>query len=128
MRTRTTAFAVPNPVSPKLHDPDIALQKRTNVQLHWMVLNIPGTVRELPEGIPADPKLPGGPVQLKTVGNMIGFRGPGAPAAGPHHHHTIELYALDAKVDLGPDATRADVVQAMDGHILGKAVLVPVER
>jgi Raf kinase inhibitor-like YbhB/YbcL family protein len=132
--------AVPNPISPKLewtnvpagtaafvlhmHDPDVALQKTTNDQLHWMVLNIPGTARELAEGIPSDPKLPDGAVQLKNGGNTVGYRGPGAPAAGPHHHYTIELYALDAKVDLGPDATRVEVLKAMDGHILGKAVVV----
>jgi Raf kinase inhibitor-like YbhB/YbcL family protein len=136
--------SVPNPVSPKLewsnvsadtvafvlhmhdphmHDPDVALQKKTNDQLHWMVLNIPGTARELAEGIPTDPKLPDGAVQLKNGGNTVGYRGPGAPAAGPYHHYTIELYALDAKVDPGPDATRADVLNAIDGHIPGKAVL-----
>ena len=47
-----------------------------------------------------------------------------APAVGPHHHYTIELFALDTKLDLGPDATRADVLKAIDGHILGKGVLV----
>ncbi len=50
--------------------------------------------------------------------------GPGAPAAGPDHHYTFELFALDTKLDLGPDATRAEVLKAMEGHILGKAVLV----
>jgi phosphatidylethanolamine-binding protein (PEBP) family uncharacterized protein len=54
----------------------------------------------------------------------VGYRGPGAGAAGPYHHYTFELYALDTKLDLGPDATRADVLKAMDGHILGKAALV----
>jgi phosphatidylethanolamine-binding protein (PEBP) family uncharacterized protein len=49
--------------------------------------------------------------------------GPGAPAAGPYHHYTFELFALDTKLELGPDATRDDVLKAMQGHILGKAVL-----
>ena len=31
---------------------------------------------------------------------------------------------LDTKLDLGPDATRADVLKAMQGHIRQKAVLV----
>jgi phosphatidylethanolamine-binding protein (PEBP) family uncharacterized protein len=43
---------------------------------------------------------------------------------GPHHHYTFELFALDTKLDLGPDATRADVLKAIDGHILGKGVVV----
>jgi phosphatidylethanolamine-binding protein (PEBP) family uncharacterized protein len=38
--------------------------------------------------------------------------------------YTFELFALDTKLDLGPDAARADVLKAMDGHILAKAVLV----
>ena len=50
--------------------------------------------------------------------------GPGAPAAGPYHHYTFELFALDKKLDLGPDATREDVLKAINGHILGKGVLV----
>jgi phosphatidylethanolamine-binding protein (PEBP) family uncharacterized protein len=49
--------------------------------------------------------------------------GPGAPAAGPYHHYTFELFALDTKLDLGPDASRADVMKAIDGHILAKGVL-----
>lgn len=131
--------AVPNPVSPKLdwtnvpegtqafvlhmHDPDVARNKSTEDMLHWMVMNIPGSARELAEGVPADPKLPDGSIQLKNGGNTVGYRGPGAPAVGPVHHYTWELYALDAKLDLTADATRADVMKAMDGHILGKGVL-----
>jgi phosphatidylethanolamine-binding protein (PEBP) family uncharacterized protein len=40
------------------------------------------------------------------------------------HHYTFELYALDTKLDLTADATRDEVLKAMDGHILGKAVLM----
>ena len=49
--------------------------------------------------------------------------GPGAGAAGPYHHYTFELYALDTKLSLTPDATRADVLKAMDGHVIAKAAL-----
>lgn len=148
----TTAFAdgaeipprytqsVPNPISPKLewthvpaktvsfalimYDPDTALQGTTNETLHWLVWNIPGGARELPQGVPAEVKLPDGTMQGKNQGGVVGYRGPGAPAAGPHHHYTWELYALDTRLDLGPDATRASLLEAMNGHILGKGVLV----
>ena len=132
--------SVPNPVSPKLewtnvpsgtvafvlhmHDPEVAMQKSTNDMLHWMVLNIPAEKHELAEGVAADPKLSDGSIQIKNGGNTVGYRGPGAPAQGPHHHYTFELFALDTKLDLGPDATRADVMKAIDGHILGKGVMV----
>jgi Raf kinase inhibitor-like YbhB/YbcL family protein len=107
-----------------LHDPDVALQKKTDDVLHWMIFNIPGTAHELPEGVPANAQTADGAVQAKNLRGGVGFMGPGAPAVGPYHHYTFELFALDTKLDLGPDATRADVLKAMDGHILGKGVLV----
>ena len=131
--------ADPNPVSPKLewtnvpantmtfvlimHDPDVARMRTTEDMLHWLAFNIPGTSRELPEGVPASAQLPDGTIQAKNGGNTVGYRGPGAPAPGPHHHYTWELFALDIKLDLTPDTTRAEVLKAMDTHIVGKAVM-----
>jgi Raf kinase inhibitor-like YbhB/YbcL family protein len=131
--------ADPNPVSPKLewknvppgtvtfallmHDPDVAMGKKTDDVTHWMAFNIPGTATELAGGQSADPKLADGTIQIMNTGRKVGFMGPGAPP-GTYHHYTFELYALDTKLDLGPDATRDQVVAAMQGHILGKGVLV----
>lgn len=128
-----------NPVSPKLewtnvppgtmsfvllmHDPDVAMGKKTDDVTHWMAFNIPGNATSLGGGEPADPKLSDGMIQIVNTGRKVGFMGPGAPA-GPYHHYTFELYALDTKLDLGPDATRDQIVNAMQGHILGKGVLV----
>jgi Raf kinase inhibitor-like YbhB/YbcL family protein len=132
--------AVPDPVSPTLewtnvpsgtvsfvlymHDPEVSRNKTTEDMLHWMMINIPGEAHSLAEGVPANPQLPSGAIQIKNGGGTVGYRGPGAPAAGPYHHYTLVLFALDAKLDLGPDATRADVLKAIDGHILGKGVLM----
>ena len=132
--------ADPNPVSPKLewtnvpagvvsfalimHDPDTAPNKKAEDILHWMAFNIPGSATGLPEGVPATANLPDGTVQAKGFRGMVGFMGPGAGAAGPYHNYTLELYALDTKLDLGLDATRADVLRAMDGHVVTKATLV----
>lgn len=132
--------ADPMPVSPKLewknvpagtqsfalllHDPDAALQKKTDDVTHWMLFNIPGTATELAGSEPAEAKLPDGAVQIKNLRGGVGYMGPGAGAAGPYHHYTFELFALDTKLELGPDATRDQVTAAMQGHILGKGVLV----
>ena len=132
--------ADPNPVSPKLEwtnvppntasfvvmaiDPDTALQKTTEEVVHWLAFNIPGTLRELPEGVPNTAQLPDGTTQVKNRRGTSGYMGMGAGAAGPYHHYTFEIFALDIKLHLGPDTTRADVSKAMDGHILGKGVLV----
>jgi Raf kinase inhibitor-like YbhB/YbcL family protein len=122
----------PGTVSFVLHmrDPDVARNKTTEDQVHWLVWNIPGTATGLPEGVPKGPELPDGSRQISASGPV--YRGPGAPASGPMHHYTFELYALDAKMDVqaGADAweTRTALWKAMQGHILGKAVYVGLFR
>lgn len=106
------------------HDPDEALHGHIEDVLHWLVFNIPGSARELPGSLPPDPTLPDGTIQAKSVRRTPGYMGPGADPPGPYHHYTFEIFALDSKLNLGPDATRADVLKAIDGHILAKAALV----
>ena len=109
-----------------MRDPDVARNRTSEDQVHWVVWNIPGTATGLPEGVPAGATRPDGSQQISASGPV--YRGPGAPAAGPVHHYTFELFALDAKIDVQPGAdaweTRAKVYAAMNGHILGKAVYV----
>ena len=109
-----------------MHDPDVARNKTTDDQVHWLVWNIPGTEKGLPEGMPEGAQLPNGIRQISASGDV--YRGPGAPAAGPMHHYTFEVYALDAKLDVPPAAdaweTRRNLFKAMEGHIIGKAVMV----
>jgi len=109
------------------HDPEPVLQKGLMDVTHWLVWNIPATSTGLPEGVMAAAEAPDGMRQVSLRSN--GYMGPGAPA-GPYHHYTFELYALEIKLDV-PQATSAQaadtrkaVFAAMDGHILGKAVLV----
>jgi Raf kinase inhibitor-like YbhB/YbcL family protein len=113
-----------------MRDPDVARNKTSEDQVHWLVWNIPGTSTGLPEGVPKGEQLPDGSQQISASGPV--YRGPGAPASGPLHHYTFELFALDAKLDVkaGADAweTRAAVYKAMQGHIVGKAVYVGLFR
>ena len=106
-----------------LHDPDTSLNKTTNEVLHWMIFNIPGTARELPEGVPAQAQLPDGSIQALNQGKRWVTWAWARVQPGPYHHYTYELFALDTKLSLGPDATQADVMKAMDGHIVAKGVL-----
>jgi Raf kinase inhibitor-like YbhB/YbcL family protein len=109
-----------------LHDPEPHPQKSIYDVTHWFIYNIPATAKELPEGVPAEAQLPDGARQLKRGAGQnarFGYFGPCAPP-GPPHHYTFELYALDTKLDLAEDATRADAMKALDGHILGAAVFV----
>jgi Raf kinase inhibitor-like YbhB/YbcL family protein len=104
------------------HDPDVAINKKLEDVTHWIAWNIPGTATSLAEAVKADATLADGTVQGKNRGGRVGYMGPGAPANAPEHHYTFELFALDTKLDLGPDASRDDVMKAIDGHILSKAV------
>ena len=109
-----------------MHDPDVARNKTTDTQVHWLVWNIPGTTTALPEGVPHRPESPDGVRQISVSGPY--YRGPAAPASGPVHHYVFELYALDAVLDVpavgqSPALTRAAVMAAMAGHIRGKGVL-----
>ena len=107
-----------------MRDMDVARNKTTDDQAHWVVWNIPATATGLPEGVPKGPKMPNGAYQFSATGQM--YRGPGAGANGPKHHYMFELYALDTVVDVPPAAdafeSRANVMKAIQGHILGKAV------
>jgi Raf kinase inhibitor-like YbhB/YbcL family protein len=107
-----------------MHDMDVVRNKTTDDQAHWVVWNIPATATGLPEGVPKGSQRPDGSYQVSATGPM--YRGPGAGANGPYHHYTFELFALDAKLEVQPAAdafdTRTNVLKAMQGHILAKAV------
>jgi Raf kinase inhibitor-like YbhB/YbcL family protein len=107
-----------------MHDLDLARNKTTDDQAHWVLWNIPASATGLPEGVPKGSQLPDGSYQISATGPM--YRGPGAAANGPLHHYVFELYALDIKLEVKPSAdafeTRANVMKAIQGHILAKAV------
>jgi len=110
-----------------MHDPEPVLNKGSKMDItHWLVWNIPATSTGLPEGM-AQGELPDGTRQISL--RSTGYMGPGA-GPGPYHHYTFELYALDTKLDIPMPQpaqaadTRTAIVNAMDGHVLGKAVLV----
>ena len=107
-----------------MHDMDVARNKTTDDQAHWVVWNIPATATGLPEGVPKGSQRPDGSYQISATGPV--YRGPGAPATGPQHHYMFEIYALDTKLEVQPTAdafeTRTNVLKALQGHILGKAV------
>ena len=48
---------------------------------------------------------------------------PPAPPPGFVHHYNFDLYALDIKLPLETNATRDEIQKAMEGHVIGKAVL-----
>jgi Raf kinase inhibitor-like YbhB/YbcL family protein len=109
-----------------VHDLDGQPRRGVESSLHWMIWNIPIEKGELPEGISPRPELADGTRQSTPrpdTPDNVGFRCFGAQPGNPHHY-VFELFALDQKLDVTTGAKRADVLRAMDGHIVGKAVLV----
>jgi Raf kinase inhibitor-like YbhB/YbcL family protein len=97
-----------------------------SIIVHWVMFNIPATVHSFADGIPIQAQLPDGSIQGNT-GAANGYRGP-SPPAGTTHRYEFTLFALDQAqlistngTTLNSTAIRADVISAMQGHILGVA-------
>ena len=104
----------------------LMLEDHVNTMM-WAVVNIPGNIRSLPEAIPngnSSPKLPAGAWQRSYRTN--GWIG-SAAGATPDGRWTYywRLFPLDKKLDLPVDATREEILAAMEGHLTGnKAVMI----
>lgn len=100
--------------------------------LHWILWNIPPAAASLPESVGSAAELPDGTRQLlfqgRGGGPPNGYRNLCTPPNDPPHHFVFELFALDRRLELPAAPTRAEVEGAIDGHLLGHAVLVGLFR
>jgi len=91
--------------------------------VHWLVYDLPAPSHRLPEGLSGNNQIPGGGRQGINDFSRTGYSGPCPPPGRPHRYF-IRLYALDAKTNLPPAATRKELESAMQGHILAQAELM----
>ncbi len=93
--------------------------------VHWILYNLPARPGSLAEGVEQD-RLPAGTRQGQNDWKRTGYGGPCPPAG--RHRYVVKLYALDTKLgDVGP-ATKAQMENAMSGHILQAARIVGTYR
>ena len=90
---------------------------------HWVLFDLPPQTTELPEGVPKVDELPGGGHQGRNDFRKIGYGGP-CPPPGKPHRYFFKLYALDQTLNLKPGASKKEVEDAMQGHIVGKTELI----
>ncbi len=98
-----------------MDDPDAPI----GTWVHWVIYNIPSTRTGLEEAIPSEERLADGSLQGKNSWRRIGYGGP-CPPSGTHRYY-FRLYALDSMLSLAPGATKEQLLQAMQGHILTEA-------
>jgi Raf kinase inhibitor-like YbhB/YbcL family protein len=100
-------------------DPDAPV----GLWVHWVIYDLPAAEPFLKEGLPREKTLPGGAKQGLNSWPKIGYGGP-CPPPGPAHRYYFRIYALDAPTGLAAGATRAELLKAMDGHILASGELM----
>lgn len=100
-------------------DPDAPM----GTWVHWVIYDLPQTAAGLSEGVPKTPELANGAKQGVNDYKRIGYGGP-CPPPGKPHRYFFKLYALDRRLDLKSGATKADLLKAMDGHVLAEGQLM----
>jgi len=94
-------------------DPDAPVGTWT----HWVLFDLPRETTSLDENVPKVDEVPTGGRQGRNDFRKIGYGGP-CPPPGKPHRYFFKLYALDKKLNLKPGASKREVEQAMQGHIL----------
>jgi len=84
--------------------------------VHWVVFNIPTSTSAFAEG-----QTPPGIVGRNSIGTNV-YVAP-CPPSGTHHYQ-FKLYALDVMLNLDASAAKAEVLKAMQGHIIEQSEMV----
>lgn len=94
-------------------DPDASIGTWT----HWTLFNIDPKTTEISEN-----SVPRDSIQGLTSANNTGYHGP-CPHQGKHRYF-FKIYALDIKLNLENNSTKAQIEEAIQNHILDKAELI----
>lgn len=90
--------------------------------VHWVLFNLPASVKELPESVSDKETIEGGARQGTSDFGRFGYGGP-CPPGGTHRYY-FRVYALDTMLTLTGRGTKADLMAAMKGHILAEGQLM----
>jgi Raf kinase inhibitor-like YbhB/YbcL family protein len=94
---------------------------------HWVVINIPPTVTELPldAGKAASAKLPAGALQVRTDFGTPGYGGPCPPVGAHPHRYIFTLHAVGLDfLQATADTSAAVVGYQLNFNTLAKASLM----
>lgn len=91
--------------------------------IHWVIFNIPANKISLSEAMPKERSLTGGARQGTNSFNKIGYDGPCPPKGSPHRYY-FKIFALDKLLDLKPGASKDQLEEAMQNHIIGSGQIM----
>jgi len=91
--------------------------------VHWVLYDIPPKFTQLTAGVPAKEVIEGGAKQGVNDFKRVGYGGP-CPPPGKPHRYFFRVYALDIAPGLPAGATKADLLRAMEGHVLAEGQLM----
>jgi len=103
-----------------MDDPDVPKQLKPDGMFdHWVLFNIPATTTAIGEG-----ESPG--ILGANGAGSASYYGPCPPKQyqPSEHRYFFKLYALDTMLDLPAGASKAQVEQAMQGHVVLQAQLI----
>jgi Raf kinase inhibitor-like YbhB/YbcL family protein len=140
MKIESTAFkkgeAIPSRYScqgkdmnPELHFSDVSTAAKSlalivddpdapgGTWVHWVIFNIPGDVKQIPENA-----VPSHSVQGKNSWGKNAWGGP-CPPSGTHRYF-FKVYALDQMLSLSPSSDAKQLEEAMKDHLLAEGELM----
>lgn len=90
--------------------------------VHWLLYNIPPSVKMLPEGIQKEESAAAasGAVQGKNSTLKIGWTGMAPPKGDTPHRYFFQLFALDTILSLKAGEGRSELFDAMAGHVIAR--------
>jgi len=112
--TRSLALIVDDPDAP---DPEAP----TMTWVHWVLYNLPGGSGALQEAVSQE-SLPAGTLEGRNDWQRTGYGGP-CPPVGRHRYY-FKLYALDTVLPDLRHPSKAELLHALEGHVLAEARLI----
>lgn len=107
--TRTLAILVEDPDAPNPARPG------PEPWVHWLLFNVPATTAGLAEGEP------GAGTPGMNDFDETGWGGPLPPEGSGPHRYFFHIYALDTELELPEGANKQQLLDAMQGHVLGES-------
>ncbi|WP_406055921.1 YbhB/YbcL family Raf kinase inhibitor-like protein [Kribbella sp. NBC_00889] len=96
---------------------------------HWVLVNLPATVTELPTGAGTPERLDNGAFHVRSDFGTKSFGGAAPPPGDQVHRYYFVVHAMDVEaLDVDSDASPAVVGFNLAFHTLARAIITPTYK